>query len=123
MDAGLYLVPLETAESAPERREGDRMNPAPLDLGYQLRQPRLDVREAAAGAPVPLGRKVDDETRDQFPGFEHEPPARLQFAAVAGILVRLVVVREPALERQRDAAAHNADAVDTVHQRLAVRRQ
>lgn len=51
MDAGPHLDPLETVESAPERRQDDRMNPVPLDLGYQRLQPRLDIRQAAACAP------------------------------------------------------------------------
>ena len=123
MDEWLHLLPIEAAEPAAQRRQRDGANPAALDLRHQRRQPDLDVVKAAPASPVPLGRKVDDVTRHQFVSREDEHPPRLNRAPVAGFLVRLEVGRKPALERQRDATAHDADAIDAVDQRLAFRSQ
>jgi hypothetical protein len=71
--------------------------------------------------PVPLGRKVDDQTRTGQSGRSvGEDPPYHEVAALAGVRVGGEVVRECALEFQRDALAHHPDGVDRVDQRIGL---
>jgi len=54
-------------------------------------------------------------------GFEHEHPTGLHCLSRTGGLVGLEVLWESLLELQRDASAHDADAIDRVDERLGVR--
>ena len=120
-DARAHVGPIQPAEAAAERRDGDGADAAIADLFDQRLQAGVDILHPALAAPMPLGWEVDDELRiGQRPGLEHEHLARLHLLPRAGGLISLEVRRKVILELKRDAAAHDADAVDRIDQRFRV---
>ena len=113
--------PIEAAQSAAKRRDGDRLDLARLDLGNESIEACLDVFDSAFAAPMHLRWEVDDVAGvGQFAGVEDEHAAGLDLVAFAGGRVGLEVGRIGALELQRDSTAHHTDAIDGVDQRFCV---
>ena len=67
--------------------------------------------------PVLLGREIDNPARAvEFHTGHDEHFTDAHFARRASRRISLEVFREPFLEHQGDALAHDADGVDRVHQ-------
>ena len=90
---------------------------------HQRLQAGVDILHPALAAPMPLGREVDDELRiaQQVPVSNTNILPGCTSSACAGGFIRLEVRRESVLELKRDAAAHDADAIDRIDERFRVR--
>ena len=116
---GADLRPGQSAEAASERRDGDRADGMAAKDAGEVVEAGGDVLDAAAIAPVALGREVDDETGRPGAGVEDETAPGPDRAARAGLPVGREIGREAALELERQPLAHHADAVDGIDERLA----
>src|SRR5579884_3024243 len=113
--------PIEAAQSAAKRRNGDRPDLARQDLCNESGEADLDVFDSAPGAPVHLRWEVDDVAGiGRLASIEDEHSTRLDLAARAGGRVRPEVVRVGALELQRKPTSHHTDTIDGVDQRFRV---
>ena len=99
LHARTHTRPVQSAQPAAERWDGDRPDPARADFPGERLQPGLDVFEPALATPVPLGREVDDVARGNHRTCledEHVPGSHLVALAPGG--VRLEVLGKRALE-------------------------
>ena len=85
-DEGAHRAPVETAQAAPDRRDGDGADAVAGEGCGEAAKPGLDVADRAAVAPVTLGGEVDDPPGPVAAGVEHEHAARPQPDPDAGEL-------------------------------------
>src|SRR4051812_44890057 len=62
-DTRLDVAPVQSAETASEWRDRDRVDSEHADTCDEIRESRLDVLELRRSPPVLLRREVDHETR------------------------------------------------------------
>ena len=117
--AGSGPGPGQSAQAASERRDRDGADGAAIEDAGEVVEAGGDVLDAAAVAPVALGREVDDEAREPGAGVEDEAAPGPDARARAGVPVGLEVGREAMLELEGEALAHDADAVDGIDEGLA----
>ena len=111
---GAHRPPVEAAQAAPDRRDGDGADTVAGEGRDEAAKPGLDVADRAAVAPVALGGEVDDSPGSVAAGVEHEHAARPQPALGAGAAVGLEGVGVAAPELEGEAGARDADAVDGI---------
>ena len=113
--------PVESAESAPQRGDGNGPDIQPPDIVDQCLQSRSDIADEGLGAPVTLGGKVDDVAWiEEPPIVENEHATGHHLSCLTGRLIGFEVFRKCLFELKRYAFAHEPDAVHGVHQRLGV---
>ena len=123
-DEGAHRAPVETAQAAPDRRDGDGADAAAGECCGEAAKLGLDVADRAAVAPVTLGGEVDDPPGSGatgVTGVEHEHAARPQPALGAGAAVGAEGVGVAAPELEGEAGACDADAVDGIDDALRSR--
>jgi len=63
LDARAHVLPLQTAESTAQRRDGHGLHNALLENPSEVIQSGFDVGERGLCSPVALGREIDDQPR------------------------------------------------------------
>ncbi len=124
LDPGPHVPPVKTAKPAAKRRNGDRLDAPRADFIDKSGEAGVDVLHPALVPPVLLGRKIDDVFLVcQLPGFDHQHAARPQFSTLAGGLIGRKIPGPHPLKLEREAASHDADAVDRVDKDFRIRLQ
>ena len=95
--------PGQSAQAASERRYRDGEDGAAAEDAEEVVEAAGDVFDAAAVAPVALGREVDDETRRPGAGVEDEAASGPDLAGRAGVPVSLEISRETMPELEGEA--------------------
>jgi hypothetical protein len=116
-----HRVPFEAAIPASQRRDCDRTRLETGDLCQQIDKAFADELQLGSLAPMLFRREVDDVSRPAELAQivdEHAPWANLSCPAGRSILAE--APRPPSLELQRDALAHDANAVDSIDKDLDI---
>ena len=103
-----------------QRGHGNGADVQALDEAHQVLQTYLNVCLAAACSPVPLGGEVDDPARATYQAthVKHMHLAQLHLARLASAFIGAKHLGVRLFELQRNALAHDAHRVDSVHQCL-----
>lgn len=122
--SGVHVLPTQAAVADTQGRYRYRGNMTFVHHPNEIGQARIDVGQLRGCAPVLFGWKVDDvlgAVELACLGDEHRSDGDM--ALFASLLVGGKGVRIAGLEFQRDSFTHDADAVDSVDQRLRVGQQ
>jgi hypothetical protein len=109
------VAPVKASVPAPQGRHGDGADAVVGDHLPQVREASPNVIQSRVGAPVPLGREIDQVPRLLGAvGLIDEHRAEPDFASLACRLVGAEVARVGLLELQDETLAHDADGVDRI---------
>ena len=103
---GVHVLPVETAEAAAERRDGDGRDPGGQGLAREHRGGGADELQGGDVAGRDLGRHAEDQRRGLGTGPVDVDGAGLEPAGVACVAVAAEPIRValPELQRQADAS-------------------
>lgn len=119
-DARADLLPVEPAQAAAERGDGDGADAVAADDAHEVGEAGVEVFQPGGVAPVPFGGEADDQPWGGLAGVVDVDPPWLQVPGGAGVLVVAVVGGPGAFELCGEPGAHDADGVDGVDQRVDV---